>query len=137
MTDELGDQIGKLHQHIEHVSRQVKDVKAGQDDLHKEHTQLRERVDLLERNVSRDIDNLAAHEREAEIYRGHLMEGLGRLTDSVDHLDKRFGVHAEAEEQDRKDVIRGQQVTIRSILLAAATFAATGFVLLWQTGGLS
>ena len=137
MTDELGDQIGKLHQHLEHISHQVRDVKEGQDKLHREHIQLRERVDVLERNVSRDIDNLAAHEREAEIYRGHLMEGLGRLTDSVDRLDTRFGVHAEAEEQDRKEVIKGQQVTIRSILLAAATFAATGFVLLWQTGGLS
>ena len=137
MTDELGDQIGKLHQHIAQVSHQVGEVKRGQDDLHKEHMQLRERVDLLERNVSRDIDNLAAHEKEAEIYRGHLLEGLGRLTNSVDHLDKRFGAHAEAEEKDRKEVINGQRTTIRSILLAAATFFATGFVLLWQTGGLS
>ena len=137
MTDELGDQIGKLHQHIAQVSHQVGEVKRGQDDLHKEHMQLRERVDLLERNVSRDIDNLAAHEKEAEIYRGHLLEGLGRLTNSVDHLDKRFGAHAEAEEKDRKEVINGQRTTIRSILLAAATFFATGFVLLWQTGSLS
>jgi hypothetical protein len=41
------------------------------------------------------------------------------------------------DEQDRKEVIKGQQVTIRSIILAALTFFATGFVLLWQTGGLS
>ena len=137
MTDDLTSEIGKLHQHIEHVSHQVRDVKQGQDELHKEHLDLRERVDHLERSVSRDIDNLAAHEREAEIYRGHLLEGLGRLTSSVDRLDKRFGAHTEAEEKDRKDVIRGQRTTIRSILLAAVTFFATGFVLLWQTGGLS
>ena len=137
MTDDFSDQIGKLHQHISQVSHQVGEVKKGQDDLHREHMQLRERVDLLERNVSRDIDNLAAHEREAEIYRGHLMEGLGRLTNSVDRLDKRFGVHAEAEEQDRKEVIKGQRNTIRSIVLAALTFFGTGFVLLWQTGVLA
>ena len=131
------NEIGKLHQHLEHISHQVREVKRGQDDLHKEHMQLRERVDLLERNVSRDIDNLAAHEKEAEIYRGHLLEGLGRLTNSVDHLDKRFGAHAEAEEKDRKEVIKGQRTTIKSLLFAAATFFGTGFVLLWQTGVLS
>ena len=137
MTDELGDQIGKLHQHIEHVSRQIKDVKAGQDDLHKEHMQLRERVDLLERNVSRDIDNLAAHEREANVYRSHLIEGFERLSTNIEKMDRRFESHAKQDEEDRKDVIRGQRTTIRSILLAAATFFATGFVLLWQTGNLS
>ena len=137
MTDELGDQIGKLHQHIEHVSRQIKDVKAGQDDLHKEHMQLRERVDLLERNVSRDIDNLAAHEREANVYRSHLIEGFERLSTNIEKMDRRFESHAKQDEEDRKDVIKGQQVTIRSIILAALTFFATGFVLLWQTGGLS
>ena len=137
MTDDLHSEIGKLHQHIEHVSHQVRDVKAGQDRLHKEHLDLRERVDLLERNVSRDIDNLAAHEREAEIYRGHLLEGFKQLTAGVASLDQRFEKHAEAEEADRKEVIKGQRTTIRSILLAAATFFATGFVLLWQTGGLS
>ena len=137
MTDDFSDQIGKLHQHIAQVSHQVGEVKRGQDDLHKEHMQLRERVDLLERNVSRDIDNLAAHEREAEIYRGHLLEGFAKLTGSIENLDARFGRHAEAEEKDRKDVIKGQRTTIRSILLAAATFFATGFVLLWQTGNLS
>ena len=137
MTDELGDQIGKLHQHIEHVSRQIKDVKAGQDDLHKEHMQLRERVDVLERNVSRDIDNLAAHEREANVYRSHLIEGFERLSTNIEKMDRRFESHAKQDEEDRKDVIRGQQVTIRSIILAALTFFGTGFVLLWQTGGLS
>jgi predicted nucleic acid-binding Zn-ribbon protein len=137
VTDDLHNEIGKLHQHIAHVSSQVSDVKKGQDDLHKEHTQLRERVDLLERNVSRDIDNLAAHEREANLYRGHLLEGFERLNDSVEKLDTRFGKHAEAEEKDRKDVIRGQQVTIRSIMFAAVTFFGTMFVTLWQTGVLS
>ena len=137
MTDEFADQIGKLHQHIEHVSHQVGEVKRGQDELHKEHMQLRERVDLLERNVSRDIDNLAAHEREANVYRSHLLEGFERLSAGIERMDKRFESHAAQDEQDRKEVIKGQQVTIRSIILAALTFFATGFVLLWQTGNLS
>ena len=78
MTDEFADQIGKLHQHIEHVSHQVGEVKRGQDDLHKEHMQLRERVDLLERNVSRDIDNLAAHEKPLfpKMVLGDIEQGL-------------------------------------------------------------
>ena len=137
MTDDLHSELGKLHQHIEHVSHQVGEVKRGQDELHREHMQLRERVDLLERNVSRDIDNLAAHEREAEIYRGHLIEGFKQLNNSVVSLDSRFEKHAEAEEADRKEVIRGQRTTIRSIILAAITFASTGFVVLWQTGVLT
>jgi regulator of replication initiation timing len=137
MTDEFADQIGKLHQHIEHVSHQVGEVKRGQDELHKEHMQLRERVDLLERNVSRDIDNLAAHEREANVYRSHLIEGFERLSLGIERMDKRFESHAMQDEQDRKEVIKGQQTTIRSIILAALTFFATGFVLLWQTGNLS
>jgi len=137
MTDEFSDQIGKLHQHIEHVSHQVGEVKRGQDDLHREHTQLRERVDQLERSVSRDIDNLAAHEREAEVYRGHLLEGFERLSGNIEKLDGRFERHASKEEEDRKEVIKGQRTTIRSILLAAVTFASTGFVVLWQTGMLS
>ena len=137
MTDDLHSAIGKLHTHIDHVQHQIGEVQKGQDRLHKEHTDLRERVDLLERTVSKDVDRLAAHEREAELYRGHLIEGFEKLTASVDKLDQRFGKHAEAEEVDRKEVIRGQQVTIRSIVLAAATFFGTGFVLLWQTGVLS
>ena len=137
MTDDLHSEIGKLHQHISHVSHQVGEVQKGQERLHREHMELRERVDLLERTVSKDMDRLAAHEREAEIYRGHLLDGFNRLTTSVDHLDKRFGVHAENEEKDRKAVINGQRTTIRSILLAAATFVMTGFALLWQTGGLA
>jgi chromosome segregation ATPase len=131
------NEIGKLHQHLEHISHQVGEVKRGQDDLHKEHMQLRERVDLLERSVTKDIDRLAAHEKEAEIYRGHLLDGFTKLTGSIEQLDRRFGRHAEAEEQDRKEVIKGQRNTIRSILFAAATFFATGFVTLWQTGVLA
>jgi uncharacterized coiled-coil DUF342 family protein len=137
MTDEFADQIGKLHQHIDHVSHQVGEVKKGQDELHKEHMQLRERVDLLERNVSRDIDNLAAHEREAALYRSHLVDGFDLLRASVERLDLRFETKANEAEQDRKEVIRGQQVTIRSIIIAALTFAVTGFVTLWQTGVLT
>ena len=137
MTDEFSDQIGKLHQHIEHVSRQVKDVKAGQDDLHKEHMQLRERVDVLERNVIRDIDNLAAHEREADIYRGHLLDTLAQLTESNKRFHARLDEHALEDERDRKEVIKGQRNTIRSIILAAVTFFATGAVLLWNTGVLA
>lgn len=136
MTDDHGE-IGKIHQHLEHISHQVRDVKDGQDRLHKEGAHLRERLDLLERTVSKDIDNLAAHEREANLYRGHLLEGFERLNDSVDKLDARFARHAEAEEVDRKEVIKGQRVTIRSILFAAATFFGTMFVTLWQTGVLS
>ena len=105
MTDDFSDQIGKLHQHISQVSHQVGEVKKGQDDLHKEHMQLRERVDLLERNVSRDIDNLAAHEREANVYRSHLLEGFEKLTNSVTKLDERFERHAEMDEADRRQVI--------------------------------
>ena len=137
MTDDLHSEIGKLHQHIEHVSSQVKDVKKGQDDLHREHAQLRDRVDTLERNVIKDIDNLAAHEREADLYRGHLIEGFERLSGSIEKLDGKFGEHARQEEMDRKEVIKGQRTTIKSILFAAATFFGTGFVLLWQTGVLT
>ena len=137
MTDDLHNEIGKLHQHLEHISHQVRDVKEGQNELHREHMQLRERVDLLERSVTKDIDRLAAHEKEADIYRGHLLDGFTKLTGSVEQLDRRFGRHAEAEEQDRKEVIKGQRNTIRSILFAAATFFATGFVTLWQTGVLA
>ena len=137
MADEFKEQIGKLHQHIEHVSHQVGEVKKGQDELHREHAQLRDRVDQLERSVSRDIDHLAAHEREAELYRGHLIEGFERLSVNIEKLDNKFGEHAHQEEKDRKEVIRGQRTTIRSILLAAVTFFTTGAVLLWQTGVLS
>jgi regulator of replication initiation timing len=137
MADEFSEQIGKLHRHIEHVSHQVGEVKQGQDELHREHMQLRERVDQLERSVSKDIDNLAAHEREAELYRGHLIEGFERLSGNIEKLDSKFGEHARQEELDRKEVIRGQRTTIRSILLAALTFFSTGMVLLWQTGVLT
>lgn len=137
MTDDLHSEIGKLHKHLDDISHQVGDVKKGQEDLHREHTQLRERVDLLERNVSKDIDNLASHEREANLYRSHLLEGFERLSGNIENLDARFAKHAEAEEIDRKEVIKGQQVTIRSILFAAATFFGTMFVTLWQTGVLS
>ena len=137
MTDEFSEQIGKLHTHIEHVSHQVRDVKEGQDKLHREHIQLRERVDLLERNVIRDIDNLAAHEREAEIYRGHLLDTLAQLTESNKRFHTRLDEHALEDERDRKEVIKGQRNTIRSIILAAVTFFATGAVLLWNTGVLA
>jgi len=137
MTDDLATQIGKLHEHISHVSHQIRDVQSGQDRLHKDHLELRERVDHLERVVSRDVQDLNSHVSEANIYRGHLLEGFGLLQKAIENLDIRFGKHAEAEEKDRKEVIKGQQTTIRSILLAAVTFVATGFVLLWQTGGLA
>ena len=135
MTDDLHTEIGKLHQHIQQVSNQVGKVHEGQERLHREHMALRERVDVLEKNVSRDIDNLAAHEREAEIYRGHLLEGFNRLADTITGLDSRFAKHAELEEQDRKEVIRGQATTIRSILLAAATFAGSAALVIWQLVG--
>ena len=137
MTDDLTSEIGKLHQHIEHVSHQVRDVKEGQDRLHREHIQLRERVDVLERNVIRDIDNLAAHEKEAEIYRSHLLDTLAQLTESNKLFHTRLDEHAKEDERDRKEVIKGQRTTIRSILFAAATFFGTGAVLLWNTGVLS
>ena len=137
MTDDFHGEIGKLHQHLEHISHQVSDVKKGQEHLHREHAQLRERVDLLERNVSKDIDALAAHEREANVYRSHLLEGFERLSVNIEKMDARFSEHAKQDEQDRKDVIKGQQLTIRSLLFAAATFFGTGFVLLWKTGVLS
>jgi predicted nuclease with TOPRIM domain len=105
MTDDLTSEIGKLHEHIAHVSHQVRDVKEGQDALHREHVLLRERVDVLERNVSRDIDNLAAHEKEAEIHRGHLLEAFSQVTGAIKSLDTRFEKHAEAEEADRRQVI--------------------------------
>ena len=105
MTDDFSDQIGKLHQHIEHVSHQVRDVKEGQDEHRKELSGLRDRMDLLERTVSKDIDNLAAHEREANLYRGHLLEGFEKLTNSVTRLDERFEKHAEIDEADRRQVI--------------------------------
>jgi chromosome segregation ATPase len=136
MTDD-NNEIGKLHQHLEHISHQVRDVKEGQDRLHQDHLRLSERVDHLERAVSKDISDLAAHEREANLYRSHLIEGFADLKGSVDKLDGRFARHAEQEEVDRKEVLRGQQITIRSILLAAATIAMSGFVLLWQTGAAS
>ena len=132
MTDDLHTEIGKLHQHIQRVSDQVKGVHEGQERLHREHIALRERVDVLEKNVSRDIDNLAAHEREAEIYRGHLLEGFNRLANTITSLDSRFLKHAEQEEQDRKEVIKGQETTIRSILLAAATFVGSAGLVIWQ-----
>lgn len=109
MGDDFREEIGKLHQHIEHVSNQVRDVQRGQDDLHKEHSALRERVDHLERTVSKDTSDLAAHINEANIYRGHLIEGFGSLQRAVENLDNRFGKHAEAEEKDRKDVIKALQ----------------------------
>jgi len=137
MTDDIATQIGKLHEHISHVSHQIRDVQSGQDRLHKDHVELRERVEHLERTVSKDVADLAAHEREANIYRSHLVEGFGSLQKVVEKLDIRFAEHAAREDEDRKIVIRGQQVTIRSILLAALTFFATGGVLLWQTGVLA
>jgi chromosome segregation ATPase len=137
VSDDINIQIGKLHQHLEHISHQVADVKSGQTELHKDHVKLSERVEHLERVVSKDIADLAAHEREANVYRSHLVEGLGELKTSVDKLDNRFETHAAAEETDRKEVIRGQKITIRSILLAAATLAFSGFALLWQTGVVS
>jgi chromosome segregation ATPase len=136
MTDD-NNEIGKLHQHLEHISHQVRDVKEGQDRLHQDHLRLSERVDHLERAVSKDISDLAAHEREANLYRSHLVEGFASLKGSVDKLDERFGKHAEAEELDRKAVIQGQKITIRSLLIAAAGLAFSGFALLWQTGGLA
>lgn len=134
MGDDFNEQIGKLHQHIEHVSHQVRGVQEGQDRLHKEHRDLRERVDHLERVVSKDMQALESHVSEADIYRSHLLEGFRALTGSVTKLDDRFAKHAQAEEEDRKEVIKGQRTTIRSIILAAVTFFSTGAVLLWQTG---
>jgi archaellum component FlaC len=137
VTDDLNSQIGKLHQHIQNVSHQVADVKRGLDELHKADLRHSERLDHLERAVSKDISDLAAHEREANLYRSHLVEGFASLKGSVDKLDERFGKHAEAEELDRKAVIQGQKITIRSLLIAAAGLAFSGFALLWQTGGLA
>jgi len=137
MTDDLHVQIGKLHAHIDHVSNQVRAVQDGQDLLHKEHTELRDRVEHLERTVSKDINDLASHEREANIYRSHLVESFGSLQKTVENLDTKFESHAAREDEDRKVVIRGQQTTIRSIILAAITFFTTGAVLLWQTGVLA
>ena len=136
MTDDLHSEIGKLHQHIQHVSHQIGAVQSGQDRLHAEHAELRDRVEHLERTVTKDVDRLTAHEHEAEIYRGHLLQGFERLNGVVTALDTRFAEHISTEEEDRREVIRGQRTTIRSILLAAVTFVATGFALLWQTGGL-
>jgi len=133
VTDDHAE-IGKLHQHLDHISNQVRDVKHGQDQLHKEHLALRDRVDHLETRVTTDIANLDKHEAEATIYRSHLMEGFDRLSDLVDRLYKRFEQHDEEDREERKKVIDGQRKTIMSIILAALTFFSTGAVLLWQTG---
>jgi len=133
MTDDP-QEIGKLHQHLDHISNQVRDVKHGQDQLHKEHLALRDRVDHLEVRVTNDIANLDKHEAEATIYRSHLMEGFDRLSDLVDRLYHRFEQHDEEDREERKKVIDGQRKTILSIILAALTFFSTGAVLMWQTG---
>lgn len=134
---ELHDEIGKLHEHIGHVSNQVKEVKHGQDALHREHVALRDRVDSLEHKVAADVAKLAAHEKEAEIYRGHMLEGLNRLTSVITKLDDRFDGHERIDLQERAEIIKHMRTTIRSIILAAVTFFATGAVLLWQTGVLA
>jgi len=127
-------EIGKLHQHLDHISNQVRDVKHGQDQLHKEHLALRDRVDYLENRVTTDIANLDKHETEANIYRSHLIEGFDRLSEAVDRLFHRFETHDEEDKEERKKVIEGQRKMILSIVLAAITFFSTGAVLLWQTG---
>jgi len=130
-------EIGKLHQHLDHISNQVRDVKHGQDQLHKEHLALRDRVDHLEVRVTTDIANLDKHETEANIYRSHLIEGFDRLSESVERLFHRFETHDEEDKEERKKVIEGQRKMLLSIVLAAITFFGTGFVLLWQTGVLA
>jgi len=137
MTDDMHSEIGKLHTHIDHVQHQIGEVKKGQDNLHREHLELRDRVDVLERNVIRDIDNLTAHEREADIRREYLMDGFERLSGTVKSLDTRFQAHADKEEEDRKDVIKGLRMTVRSVIGTGITILSTVLVLLWQTGVLS
>jgi HK97 family phage prohead protease len=133
----LNAQIGKLHEHIGHVSNQVRDVKEGQDRLHKDHIELRGRVDSLERALMKDVSDLGAHVNEANIYRAHLVDAFNGMQKAVESLGTRIDARAKIDEEDKKEIIKGQQTTIRSIILSAVTFAMTGFVLLWQTGALS
>ena len=88
------------------------------------------RVGSLEKGLAADIAHLEKHESEADLKGDAMLEKLNGLILS-------FNRHAEAEERDRLEVIKGLRNTIRSVLLGVASIFAGGFALLWQTGGLA
>jgi uncharacterized protein YjaG (DUF416 family) len=105
--------------------------------LHERFTGFEKRIDVietrvgtLEKGLAADVAHLEKHESEADLKGDAMLEKLNGLISS-------FNRHAEAEERDRMDVIRGLRNTIRSVLLGAASIVGMGFTLLWQTGGLA
>ena len=88
------------------------------------------RVGSLEKNLATDIAHLEKHESEACLKESAILQQLSVLT-------TRFDRHAEAEEKDRAEVIKGLRNTIRSVILGAGSIIGTGFMVLWQTGVLT
>jgi chromosome segregation ATPase len=131
------DGIGKLHQHIQRVSDQIKDVQKGQDQLHRDHAVLRDRVDKVERDVLADRADLARHTEVADLAREHIIESILGLTGVITDLRTEFRHHAEREEVDRQSVIKQLRGTIQAIVAGVITILVAGFTLLWNTGVLA
>ena len=108
----------------------VKGLHARFDSFEKRIDGIETRVSGLEKGLAADVAHLERHESEANL-KGEAM------LDKLNMLITAFTKHAEAEEQDRRDVIKGLRNTNLSILIAAATILVTGFGLLWKTGVLA
>ena len=130
MDDEVRSQLIELQRSVDNIGGEVKDIREEQTRsadshklLHQEHTKLVERIDTHERRLEIHINDYTRQAEHNELIHAHMTGATMEVRAELKDFREDFKGHAKAEEQDRKDVIKGQRDTIRWVI-------GTGIVLM-------
>jgi hypothetical protein len=101
--------VRNLHSRFDHFDESLKE-------LHRDHVALRDRVDIVEREVASDIAHLDKHESEACLRESKILLRLDTMTTVQTKQHEAFVEHASREDQDRRWIRNVLTMTLLGVL---------------------
>jgi hypothetical protein len=97
------------------------------DELSKDHKELKGRVDVVEKDVAKDISALEKHESEACLRENSIVNSHNQLKEA-------FVAHAKQEEEDRKRMF---WVLVSVVISMVGGFSGVALTILVKLGGVA
>lgn len=129
-ADDVNKEMLQIHEDL-------KGIKKGQDQLHKDHQKLTLRVNSMEQEMAADRQALVNQTDRNDLMHNQMGSWMKDLKSQVGHWIDRFDKHAERENNDRTTIIKSQRNVIWMLtLFFLSTMGGVALLLIdtWKIG---